>query len=77
MRQLALLAAMRQLVAKGSQFIIATHSPLILAYPEATIYSFGNGPPQVLAYRDTEHYQVTRAFLENPERMLRELMTEE
>jgi predicted ATPase len=77
MRQLALLAAMRQLVAKGSQFIIATHSPLILAYPEATIYSFGDGPPQVLAYRDTEHYQVTRAFLENPERMLRELMTEE
>jgi predicted ATPase len=77
MRQLALLAAMRRLVVKGSQFIIATHSPLLLAYPDATIYSFGDGPPQVLAYRDTEHYQVTRAFLENPERMLRELMTEE
>ena len=77
MRQLALLAAMRQLVVKGSQFIIATHSPLLLAYPDATIYSFGDGPPQVLAYRDTEHYHVTRAFLENPERMLRELMTEE
>ena len=77
MRQLALLAAMRHLVAKGSQFIIATHSPLILAYPEATIYSFGDGPPEILAYRDTEHYQVTRAFLENPERMLRELMADE
>jgi predicted ATPase len=75
MRQLALLAAIRQLVLKGSQFIIATHSPLLLAYPEATIYLFGDGEPQRLAYRDTEHYQVTRAFLENPERMLRELMT--
>ena len=75
MRQLALLAAMRQLVVKGSQFIVATHSPLLLAYPDATIYAFGDGPPQVLAYRETEHYQVTRAFLENPERMLRELMT--
>ena len=57
MRQLALLAAIGQLVEKGSQFIIATHSPLLLAYPEATIY--------------------TRAFLEHPERMLRELMTAE
>jgi predicted ATPase len=77
MRQLALLAAMRQLVLKGSQFMIATHSPVLLAYPEATIYLFGDGPPQPLEYRDTEHYQVTRAFLENPERMLRELMREE
>jgi predicted ATPase len=77
MRQLALLAAIRQLVEKGSQFIIATHSPLLLAYPEATIYLFGDGEPRQLAYRDTEHYQVTRAFLEHPERMLRELMTGE
>jgi predicted ATPase len=50
---------------------------VLLAYPEATIYLFGDGPPQPLEYRDTEHYQVTRAFLENPERMLRELMKEE
>jgi len=77
MRQLALLAAIKQLVSKGSQFIIATHSPLLLAYPEATIYLFGDGEPHQLAYLETEHYQVTRAFLENPERMLRELMTEE
>ncbi len=76
-RQLALLAAMQQLVKKGSQFIIATHSPLLLAYPEATIYLFGAGEPQQIAYRDTEHYQVTRGFLENPERMLRELMAED
>jgi predicted ATPase len=77
MRQLALLAAIRQLVDRGSQFIIATHSPLLLAYPGATIYLFGAGAPERLAYRDTEHYQITRAFLENPDRMLRELMTTE
>jgi predicted ATPase len=60
-------------VEKGSQFIIATHSPLLLAYADATIYLFGAGAPERLAYRDTEHYQITRAFLEHPERMLREL----
>jgi predicted ATPase len=62
MRQLALLAAMRQLVEKRSQFIIATHSPLLLAYPDATIYLFGTGAPERLAYRDTEHYQITVPF---------------
>ena len=73
-RQLALLAAMGQLVAKGSQFIIATHSPILMAYPGATIYSFGSEAPHPVEFVDTEHYQVTRAFLDNPERMLRELV---
>jgi predicted ATPase len=72
-RQLALLAAMHQLVAKASQFIIATHSPILLAYPGATIYLFGTHLPRRVQFRDTEHYQVTRAFLEHPDRMLREL----
>jgi len=73
-RQLALLAAMGQLVARRSQFIIATHSPILMAYPGATIYFFGDEAPRRVEYPDTEHYQVTREFLANPERMLRELL---
>lgn len=64
----------KKLVAKGSQFIIATHSPILMAYPGATIYSFGSEAPHPVEFLDTEHYQVTRAFLDNPERMLHELV---
>jgi predicted ATPase len=72
-RQLSLLAAMHRLVERRSQFVIATHSPILLGFPGATIYLFGDHPPAPIAYRETEHYQLTRAFLEHPERMLREL----
>jgi predicted ATPase len=75
-RQLALLAAMHRLVASGSQFIVATHSPILMAYPGALIYEFYDKGVRSVAYTDTEHYLVTRAFLENPERMLRELLDE-
>jgi predicted ATPase len=73
-RQLALLVAMHRLVQRQSQFIIATHSPILLGYPEATIYLFGDTELKRIAYTDTEHYQVTKAFLDHPERMLRELL---
>jgi predicted ATPase len=73
-RQLALIAAMGQLVKTRSQFIVATHSPILMAYPGATIYLFGDEAPRQVEYSETEHYQVTRAFLANPERMLRELI---
>lgn len=76
-RQLALLAAMHHLVGRRSQFVIATHSPILLGYPGATIYLFGDHRPTPIAYHDTEHYQITKAFLEHPERMLRELLREE
>ena len=75
-RQLALLAAMGQLVARRSQFIIATHSPILMAFPRATIYHFGEEGPRPIEFEETEHYQVTRAFLANPGRMLRELLEE-
>ena len=72
-RQLAVLDRMHQLVRDDSQFIIATHSPILMAYPGARIYWLdGTGYTQV-RYEDTEHYEVTRRFLENPERMLRML----
>lgn len=76
-RQLTLLAAMHQLVRRKSQFIVATHSPILLGYPEATIYLFGEHPARPVAYADTEHYQITKAFLEHPARMLRELFRED
>ena len=72
-RQLALLAAMQRLVKRNSQFIIATHSPILLGYPGATIYLFAETALKRIPYLETEHYQVTKAFLDRPERMLKEL----
>lgn len=73
-RQLSLMVAMQNLVDKGSQFMIATHSPILLGFPGAEILLFDNGPIMPIRYQDTEHYVVTRAFLERPDKMLRELM---
>lgn len=72
-RQLQFLATLHDYCRRGSQFVVATHSPIILAYPEATIYRFGPDGVNPVAYTDTEHYLVTRDFLANPERTLREL----
>ena len=62
-RQLTFLAALHELVLRGGQFIIATHSPIILAYPDAAILHFSDVGIRPIAYHDTEHYKVTRAFL--------------
>ena len=75
-RQLTVLSRMRQLVEDSSQFIIATHSPILLAYPGALIYQINGSGISRVKYEDTEHYAVTKAFLENPERMLAELFEE-
>lgn len=72
-RQLAALSRMHDLILDGSQFIVATHSPILMAYPDACIYQFGAEGVARVAYEDTEHYQVTRAFLADPARMLRVL----
>ncbi|MDR5817513.1 AAA family ATPase [Caballeronia sp. LZ033] len=72
-RQLAALARIHDLTADASQFIIATHSPILMAYPEAWIYQFTADGIERIAYEDTEHFKVTRAFLANPERLLRTL----
>jgi len=73
-RQLAVLARLHELAEQGAQFIIATHSPILMAYPQAWIYAFNASGVARVAYTDTEHYQVTHDFLANPERMLRELL---
>ncbi|MNP37555.1 hypothetical protein D3C76_1310130 [compost metagenome] len=73
MRQLAMMARMRDLVQEGSQFIIATHSPILLGYPEADILVLGEDGPVLTPYEETEHYTLTRAFLQHPQKMLDEL----
>jgi predicted ATPase len=73
-RQLAVLSRLHDLVLDNSQFIIATHSPILMAYPEACIYQCGADGITQVAYEETEHFQVTRDFLANPARMLRRLM---
>ena len=72
-RQLTLLAMMFDLVAVGAQFIIATHSPLLLAFPNARIYSFDESPIEQIEWEQTEHVRLTRDFLANPGRYLRNL----
>lgn len=74
-RQLALLTRLHQLVTQGSQFIIATHSPILMAYPDATIFLLSNDAPiRDVDYRDTDHFEITRLFADAPERLLAALM---
>ena len=73
-RQLSLLALLDQLVREDSQLIIATHSPILMALPGAEILQFSQEGVEPVSYRDTEHYQITRRFLEDPDRMLRYLL---
>jgi predicted ATPase len=76
-RQLALLALIHDHAARrGSQFIIATHSPILMAYPDATIYQLGDEGIAPIAYEDTAHFQLTRDFLANPARYIRHLLAE-
>ena len=73
--QLALMVMMQDMIARDAQFIIASHSPLLLAFPGATIYSFDQVPAAAVPYEELEHVVLTRAFLASPERYLRALRT--
>ena len=75
-RQLTFLAALHDLVQRGGQFIIATHSPILLAYPQAAILHFTASGIAPVAYQDTEHYKVTKAFLTRTDMMLKELLSD-
>lgn len=75
-RQLAALAVFHQLVGLESQLIIATHSPILMAYPNALIYEFSEEGIHEIAYKETEHYTITKEFLNRPEKML-EILFEE
>jgi len=73
-RQLTLLSMMRETSEKHDcQFIVATHSPILMALPGAVLYSFDSYPLKKIAYRDIEHVNITRNFLNNPEGFLKHL----
>lgn len=77
-RQLTLLRVLHDLTKNGdTQFIIATHSPILLGFPDADILSFDDEQITKRTYEDTDHYQITKYFLENRERFLEELFKEE
>jgi predicted ATPase len=76
-RQLSVLALMHRLIYHQSQLIIATHSPILLAYPHARIYQFSENGIAEVKYTDTEHYQITKDFLNRHERMLELLLNTE
>lgn len=64
-RQMAALASFHQLVEDNSQLIIATHSPMLLAYPRSKIVFFDSGGLSDIKYEETEHYAITKEFLNN------------
>jgi len=72
-RQLSFLVLLKQMVDQGGQFIIATHSPIIMGFPGAAILSCDAGALQQVAYEELEHVTITRDFLEHPSLYLREL----
>ncbi len=77
MRLMRLITAMDRLVKKGSQFIIATHSPILMAFPDSEILEFSEKGIIPVEYRDTEHFKITKQFLDDPERTLHYLLSEE
>jgi predicted ATPase len=76
-RQMAALSAIHQLVKDESQFIIATHSPILLAYPRAKILYLDDSGISEMAYEDTEHYSITKSFLNNYKKLLHNLLDED
>lgn len=75
-RQLEMMRRMRDLVNRNSQFIIATHSPLLLAYPGARIFQLDEHGYSRTTYQDTEHYRVAKNFLDDPSVALERVFSE-
>ena len=75
-RQMTLLMYMHSAVKQGAQFIIATHSPILLAYPDAEILSFDSGYIHPVRYEETDSYQITKLFVNNKEYILKKLFEE-
>jgi predicted ATPase len=77
-RQLSFLSILHRLEKAGrAQFLVSTHSPIILAYPGAVLLSLDGDAIRPVQYEDTEHYRVTKQFLASPERYFRHLFCEE
>lgn len=76
-RQLSVMRRIHELVLKNSQFIIATHSPILMAYPRAKILLLDEIGSTEVGYEATEHYAVTKEFMSNPARMVEAVLTED
>ncbi|WP_153731439.1 AAA family ATPase [Sporosarcina obsidiansis] len=74
LRQLSMLSRIHDLVGEGSQFIIATHSPILLAYPDAKIIEFTDDGAQETTLEETSHYQIMKQFFDDKDRMLHHLL---
>lgn len=68
-----LMVLIKNLVDKGAQFIISTHSPILITFPQAQIYQFTDDSIESLTYNETEHFNITKQFVSNPERMINAL----
>jgi len=75
-RQLTLLIDIVNCAKENAQFVMATHSPILLGIPGAELLSFDEGEIKPIAYEDTESYKITKLFLENKEKMLKHLLNE-
>src|SRR5258708_3422219 len=74
LKQLSLIALILEVLKKGNtQFIIATHSPILMGMPDATLYEIQEDSMQQVKYKETDHYRITKTFLDNPEYYLRHL----
>ncbi len=73
---LILLRSIYELVKDHSQFIIATHSPILMSYPDATVYELDGVGMKRTSYQETNHFRVTKQFIECPERMLKTLLAD-
>lgn len=76
-RQLTLLIYLVRMAQRGSQFVIATHSPILLGTPDADIYSFDDGRVRKVSYEETDSYQITKMFIENRSYLLERLFRDE
>lgn len=74
MRLMRLMVCMKQLVKENSQFIISTHSPILMTFPDAELLEITEAGIHEVNYKDTEHYIVTKRFMDAPEKMVEELL---
>ena len=73
-RLLQLLVYVDELVNNNSQLLISTHSPILMAYPNADIFQLSETGIEKVAYKDTEHYKITKSFIDRPEQMMKYLL---
>jgi predicted ATPase len=71
-----LMVYMNDLVKNGSQFIISTHSPILMTFPDAEIYQLTDDGITAVSYQDTEHFCLTKQFVDCPEQMLKYLLSD-